>query len=140
MSDNFTRDEVMEKLAGLYCGVYADWFLMMDEAKAAAHDDDDEAFRAITRRADKKSDYMEGIKGAAAALGIQQDEFMDFVRAEPHDPPAETWSVITAAGMDVHTGSKASCELFIDNALRCGSRSGLRIVPTKTWESGTGNA
>ena len=76
MSDTFTRSEVMKKLAGLYNDVYDDWFLMMDEAKAAAHDDDNEAFRSITRRADKKADYMEGIKGAAEALGIGSDEFL----------------------------------------------------------------
>ena len=76
MSDNFKRGEVMEKLAGLYNGVYDDWFLMMDEAKAAAHDDDDEAFKAITRRADKKSNFMEGVKAAAEALGIGNDEFL----------------------------------------------------------------
>ena len=136
MSDTFTRSEVMEKLAGLYTSVYDGWFLMMDGAKAAANDDDHDAFKAITRRANKKSDFMEGIKGAVAALGISFDEFMDAVQSDGRVAPPDLWTVITASGMDVFTGAKANCEIFLDNARRCGSRAGLRIVPLKEWEAG----
>ena len=54
----------------------------MEEAKSAAHDDDMDAHQAITRRADKKSDFMEGIKYAAQILGIDVDEFLAAVNAD----------------------------------------------------------
>ena len=82
MENAITRDEIKNRLAVYYRGLYDSWFRLMDEAKAAAHDDDDEAFKAITRRADKKSDFMDGIKGAAEVLSIGADELMDAVNAD----------------------------------------------------------
>lgn len=87
MENALTRDEIKGRLADLYRGLYDSWFRLMDEAKAAAHDDDQDAFKAITRRADKRSDFMDGIKNAAEVLGISPDEFMATVNADRR--PAE---------------------------------------------------
>ena len=82
MENAITRDEIMNRLAVHYRAIYDSWYQLMEEAKSAAHDDDMDAHKAITRRADKKSDYMEGIKSAAQVLGIGADEFLDAVNAD----------------------------------------------------------
>ena len=82
MENTITREEIKNKLATFYRGLYDSWYRLMDEAKAAAQDGDDDAHKAITRRADKKSDFMDGIKAAANAIGIGPDEFMAEVNAD----------------------------------------------------------
>ena len=82
MENAITRDEIKCRLAELYRGLYDRWFRLMEEAKAAAHDDDMDAHEAITRRANKKADFMDGIKAAAQQLDITGDEFMDAVNAD----------------------------------------------------------
>lgn len=87
MENAITHDEIKARLSDLYRGLYDSWYRLMEEAKSAAHDDDEDAHKAITRRADKKSDFMDGIKSAAETLGIGADEFMATVNADRR--PAE---------------------------------------------------
>ena len=75
-------NEVVDRLAAFYRSCYDDWKRLADEAAAAGHDDDEEAFRAITRRANKKSDFMEGFKAAVNVFGIDTDEFLATVNAD----------------------------------------------------------
>lgn len=82
MEDAITREEIRNRLAVHYRGIYDSWHFLMDEATAAIHDGDEDAHKAITRRSDKKSDFMEGIKSAAEVLGIKQGEFMEAVNAD----------------------------------------------------------
>lgn len=74
MKNELTRDEIKSKLAGWYTSGYDRYSVLMDEARAAKNDGDDDAFRALTRRADKISDMLDGICIASEALGIERDE------------------------------------------------------------------
>lgn len=82
MENTITRDEIRRRLAVLYRQDYDKCFQLTMEAKAAIHDGDEEAFKAITRRVDKKSYFTDGIKAAAEALGIDNNEFMAAVNAD----------------------------------------------------------
>ncbi len=82
MKSTHTHEEIKDALAVLYRDRYDSWFLLMEEAKEAIHDGDEDAHKAISRRADKRSDFMDGIKAAAEALGIEWTEFMAAVNAD----------------------------------------------------------
>lgn len=82
MKSTFTHEEIKDALAVLYRDRYDSWFLLMEEAKAAIHDGDEDAHKAISRRADKRSDFMEGIMSAAEALGIEYFEFKASVNVD----------------------------------------------------------
>ena len=82
MENPTTTAEVRDTLALLYRGRFDQWFRLMEEAKAALQDGDEEAHKALSRRADKRSDFMDGIKAAAEALGIDPPEFMAAVNAD----------------------------------------------------------
>lgn len=82
MEKELTQEEIRDRLAGLYRDAYDSWHLLKDEATAALHDGDEGAYKAITRRADKRQDYMDGLKDAAEALGIEDDELMTAVNAD----------------------------------------------------------
>lgn len=82
MENTIPREAIKRSLAEYYRDLYGRWFQLMNEATAAIHDGDDEAHQAISRRANKKSDFMDGIKAAAEILGIESDEFMDAVSAD----------------------------------------------------------
>lgn len=78
----FSLDYIKNVLAIYYRQGYDECFRLRAEATAALHDDDTEAFKAITRRADKKSDFTAGIKAAALWLGVSDDEFMAAVNTD----------------------------------------------------------
>ena len=82
MKDIIPRTEIRDTLALLYRERFDSWFRLMEEAKAALQDGDEEAHKALSRRADKRSDFMDGIKAAAEALGIDPPEFMAAVNAD----------------------------------------------------------
>lgn len=82
MENGMQIKDIREKLSAHYRGLYDRWFALMDEAKAADLDGDDAAFKAITRRADKLSDIMDGIKVSAEVLGIEPDDFLKAVNAD----------------------------------------------------------
>ena len=82
MKSTFTHEEIKDALAVLYRDRHDSWFLLMEEAKAAIHDGDEDAHKAISRRADKRSDFMDGVMSAADALGIEWAEFMAAVNAD----------------------------------------------------------
>lgn len=87
MENPTTPAEVRDTLALLYRGRFDQWFRLMEEAKAALHDGDEEAHGALTRRADRKSDFMDGIKTAAEALGVGPADFMAAVNADRRREP-----------------------------------------------------
>lgn len=82
MDDSISREEIKKKLAAYYRGLYDRWYQLTAAATAAARDDDEAAFRAINRRTDKTSDFMDGVKNAAGVLGIGADEFLNAVNAD----------------------------------------------------------
>ena len=87
MKNPIPPEEIRDTLAVIYRERYDRWHMLMDEASAAAHDDDEEAHKALSRRADKLSDFMDGIKTAAEALGIELTEFMAAVNADRAEEP-----------------------------------------------------
>lgn len=82
MENAIPRKEIREKLSAYYRGIYDRWFVLMDEAKAADLDGDDDAFKALSRRADKLSDIMDGIKAAAEVLGVDPGDFLAAVNSD----------------------------------------------------------
>ena len=82
MEKTLTLTEIRDKLAAHYRGIFDRWYLLMEEAKAAHLDGDEDAFKAISQRADKLSDNMDGIKTAVGVLGIDLADFLDAVNAE----------------------------------------------------------
>ena len=82
MEKTLTLAEIRDKLAAHYRGIFDRWFFLMEEAKAAHLDGDEDTFKAISRRADKLSDNMDGIKNAAGVLGIDLADFLGAVNAD----------------------------------------------------------
>ncbi len=82
MEKAITLAEILDKLATLYRAIFDRWYLLMDEANAANLDGDEDAYRAISRRADKLSDNMDGIKTAVGVLGIDLADFQSAVNAD----------------------------------------------------------
>lgn len=140
MKNALTHEEIRTRLTVYYRDLYDRWFLLMNEAKTAVDDGDDDAFKALSRRADKKSDFMDGIKAAAELLGIEPVEFMAAVNADRREPKPEILVVVTETGTDVFTGTKVQCDEYLDNALKNGSKPGfLRTITLEEWEAGAGN-
>lgn len=82
MEKTLTLAEIRDKLAAHYRVIFDRWYLLMDEAKVSNLDGDEDAYRAITRRADKLSDNMDGIKIAVGVLGIDLADFQSAVNAD----------------------------------------------------------
>lgn len=76
------REQIIMALAPLY-RMEADMYAQLGElAKEAAQDGDNPAFEAISRRAANKSNFLDGMKAAVAALGIEENEFMKAVNLD----------------------------------------------------------
>lgn len=76
------RDQIIAALAPLY-RLAADVNTQLEElAKEAAQEGDSPAFEAINRRAVNKSNFMDGMKAAVTALGIEENEFMKAVNLD----------------------------------------------------------
>jgi hypothetical protein len=59
-----------------------DLWVETELAKEAAQDGDNPAFEAISRRAANKSNFLDGMKAAVAALNIEENEFMKAVNLD----------------------------------------------------------
>lgn len=77
-----TREEILQALALKYRVAYSVYETLSLQAKEALHEDDMDGYNAITKRAMYRSQYLSGIKAAAVALGIDDDEFMAAVNAD----------------------------------------------------------
>ncbi len=76
------REQIIAALAPLY-RLAADVNTQLEElAKEAAQEGDSPAFEAINRRAVNKSNFMDGMKAAVTALGIEENEFMKAVNLD----------------------------------------------------------
>lgn len=76
------KKQIIAALAPLY-RLEADVYAQLGElAKEAAQEGDSPAFEAINRRTVNKSNFMDGMKAAVAALGIEENEFMKAVNLD----------------------------------------------------------
>lgn len=76
------REQIIAALAPLY-RLEADMYAQLGGlAKEAAQDGDTPAFEAISRRAANKSNFLDGMKAAVAALDIEENEFMKAVNLD----------------------------------------------------------
>ena len=76
------KEQIIAALAPLY-RLEADMYAQLGElAKEAAQEGDTSAFEAINRRATNKSYFLDGVKAAVEALGIEDADFMKVVNQD----------------------------------------------------------
>lgn len=76
------KEQIIAALAPLY-RMEADMYAQLGElAKEAAQEGDTSAFEAINRRATNKSYFLDGVKAAVVALGIEDADFMKVVNQD----------------------------------------------------------
>ena len=76
------KEQIIAALAPLY-RLKADVYAQLGElAKEAAQEGDTSAFEAINRRATNKSYFLDGVKAAVEALGIEDADFMKVVNQD----------------------------------------------------------
>lgn len=75
------REKILAALSNAYADIYGEYETLSELAKELLHDGEDKAYQSISRRAQGKSHMLDGIKLAAAALGITLDEI---VQKEAH--------------------------------------------------------
>lgn len=76
------KEQIIAALAPLY-RLEADMYAQLGElAKEAAQEGDTSAFAAINRRATNKSYFLDGVKTAVKALGIEDADFMKVVNQD----------------------------------------------------------
>lgn len=78
--DNFTSEQIKAALVEPYRVEYEKYFILEEVAKELLQCGENEAHRVIARQAKSVSDIMYGMKKAAAALGISEDEFLAIVK------------------------------------------------------------
>ena len=77
-----SKEEILQALAQKYRVGYSVYETLSLTAKEALHEDDMDGYNAITKRAMYRSAHLAGIKAAAVALGIDNEEFMAAVNAD----------------------------------------------------------
>lgn len=77
-----TKEEILQALVQKYRVGFSVYETLSLTAKEALHEDDMDGYNAITKRAMYRSAHLAGIKTAAEALGIGNDEFMAAVNAD----------------------------------------------------------
>lgn len=75
------KQQITEALAQKYRTEYARYFVMERLAQEALDEGDEDAHKAISRRAWNKSQFLSGLKAAALSLGINEEDFMVTVKA-----------------------------------------------------------
>lgn len=76
------KEQIIAALAPLY-RLEADMYAQLGGlAKEAAQEGDTSAFEAINRRATNKSYFLDGVKAAVEALGIEDADFMKVVNQD----------------------------------------------------------
>ncbi len=68
------RKMIVAALAHAYGKIYEEYQTLSELAKELLHDGEDGAYQSIARRAQGKSHTLDGIRMAAAALGIRLEE------------------------------------------------------------------
>jgi len=82
MNNCFTREQIMEALAHKYRVAYSVYEQLALTGKELIREGDMEANKIISNRALLRSQYLFGIKTAAEALGISEDEFMEAINQD----------------------------------------------------------
>lgn len=83
------KEQIIAALAPVY-RLEADVYAQLGElAKEAGQEGDTAAFKAISRRAINKAYFLDGMKTAVKALGIDDSDFMEVVN---QDWPAQAGS------------------------------------------------
>lgn len=82
MDNCLTREQIKEALAHKYRVAYSVYEQLALTGKELIDEGDFEANAIISQRALLRSQYLYGIKTAAEALGIGEDEFMDAVNQD----------------------------------------------------------
>lgn len=76
------KQQIIELLAQKYRKEYACYFVTERLAREALDEGDEDGHKAISRRAQSKSLFMDGMKAAAVALGISEADFMAAVNID----------------------------------------------------------
>lgn len=82
MQDIFTMEQIRTTLAERYRSAYGEYYSLENLAAQALRDDDRQAHAAIGKRAALHSRYIAGIRDAALALGVSEEDFMSAVNAD----------------------------------------------------------
>ena len=85
MENCLTREQIKEALARKYRVAYSVYEQLAFTGKELIQEGDMEANAIISQRALLRSQYLYGIKTAAAVLGISEEEFMEAVNSDRAD-------------------------------------------------------
>lgn len=80
------KEQIFTALAPLYRLEYDAYARLEVLAKEAAQEGDTPAFEAISRRAVNKSHFLDGMKVAAGALGVDMAELLAAVNSDKEVP------------------------------------------------------
>lgn len=70
------KEQIIAALVPMYNAAYDEYFRLTELSIQLLHEDEGRAYRAIARKAEHKSHFMDGIKAAAETLGITVAEFL----------------------------------------------------------------
>lgn len=80
------KEQIITALVPLYRLEYDAYAQLEALAKEAAQEGDTPAFEAISRRAANKSHFLDGMKAAAEALGVNAAELLAAVNSDKEVP------------------------------------------------------
>ena len=70
------KEQIIEALVPLYNDAYDDYVRLSELSIQLLNEDEDRAYRAIARKVSQKSNFLDGIKASAEALGITTAELL----------------------------------------------------------------
>lgn len=76
------RNKILNALSNAYEDIFGEYQTLSELASELLRDGEDKAYQVIARRAHSKSNVLDGIQLAAAALGISWDELLEQTRHE----------------------------------------------------------
>lgn len=76
------KQQIITALAGEYRAAYAVYELLEQLSKKATYDGDTAAHRVFSRQAGLESSFLDGVKAAAKALGVDTAELMATVNSD----------------------------------------------------------
>lgn len=75
MDNTLTKEQIIAALVPLYNAAYDEYYRLTDLSIQLLNEDEDRAYRVIARKATQKCHFMDGVRAAAEALGITENEF-----------------------------------------------------------------
>lgn len=70
------KEQIIAALVPVYNAAYDEYFRLTELSTQLLHEEEDRAYQVIARRAVNKSHFLDGLKAAGEALGIDVAELL----------------------------------------------------------------